>query len=171
MKITTPHILQTHPTGTSSFSSIISFLLHRKRPPMERCMSCSSTRRNPIPSSMSRSSTITEVDHEEKFFDGRQPPRATRYPMSTKVLTPDQISMRSQESCPNFAEYSVPRQFYHQQQQSGHIDEISSVRSISVPPRKVIMRNFVGSYENYDSPRILSPSSDGTQDENYDRPR
>jgi hypothetical protein len=135
-------------------------------------MSCNS-RRNPIPSSMSRS-TITETDHEDKFFDGRplrlrqhhHPPSMT----NNKALTPDQISMRSQESCPNFTEYSVPRQFY-QHPNGGGGDEISSIRSISVPPRKVVMRNFVGSYENYDSPRILSPASDGNQEENYDRPR
>lgn len=127
---------------------------------------------------MSRS-TIAETDHEDKFFDGR-PLRFRHHhpqmPNNKMPLTPDQISMRSQESCPNFTEYSVPRQFYQHSNGSGGSggggDDMSSVRSISVPPRKVVMRNFVGSYENYDSPRILSPASDGNQqEENYDRPR
>lgn len=122
---------------------------------------------------MSRSSTITETaDHEDKFFGPSL--RIQRHPNAPpcKTLTPDQLSMRSHESCQNFSEYSVPRQ-YHSSNHSQTSDEVSSVRSISVPPRKVVMRNnFIGSYENYDSPRILSPaSSDGNHEENYDRPR
>lgn len=119
---------------------------------------------------MSRSSTITETDHEDKFFDGR-PSRIRHHQISSSKAS-DQMSMRSHESCQNFNfnDFSVPRQFYHQGN-GAQIDEVSSVRSISMPPRKVVMRNFAGSYENYDSPRILSPSSDGNQEENYDRPR
>lgn len=120
---------------------------------------------------MSRS-TITETDHEDKFFDGR--PSRVRHHQISSSKAPDQMSMRSHESCQNFNfnDFSaVPtRQFYHQGNGS-QIDEMSSVRSISMPPRKIIPRNFAGSYENYDSPRILSPSSDGNQEENYDRPR
>lgn len=118
---------------------------------------------------MSRSSTITETDHEDKFFDGR--PSRIRHHQITSSKTPDQMSMRSHESCQNFNfNNDFARQFYHQGNGS-QIDDASSVRSISMPPRKMITRNFAGSYENYDSPRILSPSSDGNQEENYDRPR
>lgn len=135
---------------------------------MERCMSCSS-KRSLVPT-MSRSSTITESNQEICF--GSSSYRSTssidthhqRICGSKPAL--DRISMKSQESCGNFSEYSIPRQFpFHQ----GRSHEASSIRSFSVP-RHEPAKSFVGSYDNYDSPKILSPSNEH-QMENYDKPK
>lgn len=75
----------------------------------------------------------------------------------------DRISMRSQESCGNFSEFSMPRQYHPNSHHHSH--DTASHRSFSQP------RTFVGSYDNYDSPKILSPSNENQQMENYDRPR
>ncbi|KAL7020306.1 hypothetical protein ACKWTF_011463 [Chironomus riparius] len=135
---------------------------------MERCMSCSS-KRSLVPT-MSRSSTITESNQEICF--GSSSYRSTtsidthHQRICGSKPTLDRISMKSQESCGNFSEYSIPRQFpFH----PGHSHEASSVRSFSVP-RHEPTKSFVGSYDNYDSPKILSPSNEN-QMENYDKPK
>jgi hypothetical protein len=131
---------------------------------MERCMSCNSKR------TMSRSSTLTDNTQSICFgsssFKGSTMDNHQRI-IQQKSNVMDRISMRSQESCGNFSEFSISRP-YHQ-----HSHETTSQRSFSVP-RSVRdpPRSFVGSYENYDSPKILSPSNENNhQIENYDRPR
>lgn len=76
--------------------------------------------------------------------------------------------MRSQESCGNISEFSVSRQYHPNPHHHSH--DTTSHRSFSVPRSHEQSRNFVGSYENYDSPKILSPSNEN-QMENYDKPR
>lgn len=87
--------------------------------------------------------------------------------IQTKSNGLDRISMRSQESCGNISEISMSRPNYHHQ----HSHETTSHRSFSVPRSRDPPRSFVGSYENYDSPKILSPSNENNQMENYDRPK
>lgn len=134
---------------------------------MERCMRCSS-KRSLIPT-MSRSSTITEANQEACFgapsykFSSSVEGHNQKYIYNgCKSAALDRISMRSQESCGNFSEYSIPRQFYSH--------ETASIRSFVFPRHESSRTNYVGSYENYDSPKILSPSNDN-QIENYDKPK
>ncbi|CRK92655.1 CLUMA_CG006193, isoform A, partial [Clunio marinus] len=135
---------------------------------MERCMSCSS-KRSLIPT-MSRSSTITDntqnlcfgsSSYKNSSIDAHQ----RIHLASSKQSAMDRISMRSQESCGNISEFSISRPYSHH-----HSHETSSHRSFSVPRSHEQSRNFVGSYENYDSPKILSPTNEN-QMENYDKPR
>lgn len=138
---------------------------------MERCMSCSS-KRSLIPT-MSRSSTITDNTQSLCFgsasYKGSSMENHQRMHLaSSKPTAMDRISMRSQESCGNISEFSMSRQ-YHQNQHN-HPHDTTSHRSFSVPRSHEQSRNFVGSYENYDSPKILSPSNEN-QMENYDKPR
>lgn len=144
--------------------------LRRKRlMAMERCMSCSS-KRSLVPT-MSRSSTITESNQELCFGSSSYRSTSSIDTHHQRICgskpTLDRISMKSQESCGNFSEYSIPRQFpFHQ----GRSHEASSVRSYSVPRHEPSSKSFVGSYENYDSPKILSPTNEN-QMENYDKPK
>jgi len=140
---------------------------------------------------MSRSSTITDNSTQQNLCFGSYKGSTLevhqrmqqQHLASSKPTALDRISMRSQESCGNISEYSMPRQMYHHSQQpplppphrhaSASSNDSSSNRTFPfslhsrsqevVPPQ----RNFVGSYENYDSPKILSPSSE----ENYDKPK
>jgi hypothetical protein len=129
-------------------------------------MSCSS-KRSLIPT-MSRSSTITESNQEICFgassYKSSLSIENHHQRLTNKPLPPfDRISMRSQESCGNFSEYSIPRQFQF------HSHEASSIKSY---PRHdtSTSKSFVGSYDNYDSPKILSPTNEN-QMENYDKPK
>lgn len=137
---------------------------------MDRCMSCSS-KRSLIPT-MSRSSTIT--DNQQSICFGSSSYKSSTieahqrmHIATSKPTAMDRISMRSQESCGNFSEFSTSRQ-YHPNQHHSH--DTASHRSYSVPRSHEPSRNFVGSYENYDSPKILSPSNEN-QMENYDKPK
>lgn len=140
---------------------------------MERCMSCSS-KRSLIPS-MSRSSTITDTNQSLCFgsssYKGSMMENHQRMHMTARSNA-DRISMRSQESCGNISEYSMPRPYFNQQHQHRHNGDSSSNRNFSftMPRSQEQPRNFVGSYENYDSPKILSPSNEH-QSENYDKPK
>jgi hypothetical protein len=134
-------------------------------------MSCSS-KRSLIPT-MSRSSTITDNTQGICFgsasYKGSSMDTHQRMHIATsKPTAMDRISMRSQESCGNISEFSMSRQ-YHQNPHHHSLDTTSH-RSFSVPRSHEPTRNFVGSYENYDSPKILSPSNEN-QMENYDKPR
>jgi hypothetical protein len=134
-------------------------------------MSCSS-KRSLIPT-MSRSSTITDNTQSLCFgsasYKGSSMENHQRMHIaSSKPTAMDRISMRSQESCGNISEFSMSRQ-YHQNPHH-HSHDTTSHRSFSVPRSHEPTRNFVGSYENYDSPKILSPSNEN-QMENYDKPR
>lgn len=138
---------------------------------MERCMSCSS-KRSLIPT-MSRSSTITDNTQSMCFgsasYKGSSIDAHQRMHIATsKPTAMDRISMRSQESCGNISEFSTSRQFHPNPHHHSH--DTTSHRSFSVPRSHAPPRNFVGSYENYDSPKILSPSNEN-QMENYDKPR
>lgn len=130
-------------------------------------MSCSS-KRSLIPT-MSRSSTITDNTPSICFgsasYKGSTMETHQRMHLATsKPTAMDRISMRSQESCGNISEFSMARQYHH------HPHDTASHRSFSVPRSHETTRNFVGSYENYDSPKILSPSNEN-QMENYDKPK
>lgn len=58
----------------------------------------------------------------------------------------------------------MSRQYHYSHDNGSH-------RSFSVPrSHEQSTRNFVGSYENYDSPKILSPTNEN-QMENYDKPK
>lgn len=131
---------------------------------MDRCMSCSS-KRSLIPT-MSRSSTITDNNPSICFgsssYKGSSMESHQRMHIAnSKPTAMDRISMRSQESCGNISEFSMSRQCHPQ-----HSHDTSSHRSFSVPRSHEPARSFVGSYENYDSPKILSPTN-----ENYDKPK
>lgn len=133
---------------------------------MERCMSCSS-KRSLVPS-MSRSSTIT--DNQGMCFgpSSYKESHQRMHLATSKPTAMDRISMRSQESCGNISEFSVSRQYHLNPHHHSH--DTSSHRSFSVPRSHEPPRSFVGSYENYDSPKILSPSNEN-QMENYDKPK
>lgn len=138
---------------------------------MERCMSCSS-KRSLIPT-MSRSSTITDNTQSICFgsasYKGSSMETHQRMHIATsKPTAMDRISMRSQESCGNISEFSTSRQYHPNPHHHSH--DTASHRSFSVPRSREQSRNFVGSYENYDSPKILSPSNEN-QMENYDKPK
>lgn len=135
---------------------------------MDRCMSCNS-KRSLMPT-MSRSSTITDNTPSICFgsasYKGSTMEAHQRIHMATsKPTAMDRISMRSQESCGNISEFSMTRQYHIH-----HPHDTASQRSFSVPRSRDPPRSFVGSYENYDSPKILSPSSEN-QMENYDKPK
>lgn len=127
-------------------------------------MSCSS-KRSLIPT-MSRSSTITDntqgICFGSSSYKGSTMEAHQR--MHGKPTAMDRVSMRSQESCGNISEFSLSRQYHH------HSHDTTSHRSFSVPRSHEQPRNFVGSYENYDSPKILSPTNEN-QMENYDKPK
>lgn len=130
-------------------------------------MSCSS-KRSLIPT-MSRSSTLT--DNAPGICFGASSYKGSTLESHQRIHKPtamDRISMRSQESCGNISEFSMARQ-YHQNSHH-HSHDTTSHRSFSVPRPHEPPRNFVGSYENYDSPKILSPSNEN-QMENYDKPK
>lgn len=135
-------------------------------------MSCSS-KRSLIPT-MSRSSTITDNTQSLCFgsssYKGSTMDAHQRMHIATsKPTAMDRISMRSQESCGNISEFSVSRQYHPNPHQHNH--DNGSHRSFSVPrSHDQSSRSFVGSYENYDSPKILSPTNEN-QMENYDKPR
>jgi hypothetical protein len=134
-------------------------------------MSCSS-KRSLIPT-MSRSSTITDNTQSLCFgsasYKGSSMEAHQRMHIaSSKPTAMDRISMRSQESCGNISEFSMSRQYHQNPHHPSH--DNTSHRSFSVPRSHEQSRSFVGSYENYDSPKILSPSNEN-QMENYDKPR
>lgn len=122
---------------------------------------------------MSRSSTITDNTQSLCFgsssYKGSSIEAHQRMHMAMgKPTGMDRISMRSQESCGNISEFSLSRQFHPNAHHHSH--DTTSHRSFSVPRSHEQSRNFVGSYENYDSPKILSPSNEN-QMENYDKPK
>lgn len=130
-------------------------------------MSCSS-KRSLIPS-MSRSSTIT--DNQGICF-GASSYKETHQRMhlaTSKPTAMDRISMRSQESCGNISEFSISRQYHPNPRHHSH--DNNSHRSFSVPRSHEPPRSFVGSYENYDSPKILSPSNEHQTENYYDKPK
>lgn len=135
-------------------------------------MSCSS-KRSLIPT-MSRSSTITDNTQSICFgsssYKGSTIDSHQRLHIATsKPTAMDRISMRSQESCGNISEFSMSRQYHLNAHHHPH--DNGSHRSFSVPrSHEQSSRSFVGSYENYDSPKILSPSNENMM-ENYDRPK
>lgn len=152
-------------------------------------MSCNS--KKSIMPSMSRSSTITDTTQSLCYgsasFKGSTLENHHRMHLTaSRPSTLDRISMRSQESCSNISEYSTPRQCYYSQQQqqqqppqhphnhqkyNTHGAPSTRTNSFSIPEsQKPPQRSFVGSYENYDSPKILSPSNEN-QMENYDKPK
>ena len=129
---------------------------------LERCMSCHSKQSAP---SMSRSSTITESNQNcfnpsmkgmEQHFSGNRPG------------TLDRMSIRSQESCSNFSEYSIPRQCYHVQNQNpSQCKAPLANRTHSFSMSECQKSNK--SFEIYEHPKPQTPSD--SQNENYDKPR
>lgn len=133
---------------------------------LERCMSCHSKQSAP---SMSRSSTIT--DGNQSCFNPSIKGMEQHF-AGNRTGTLDRMSIRSQESCSNFSEYSIPRQCYHVQNQNQNQNPMqckaphgNRTHSFSVSECQKSNKSF----EIYENPKPQTPSEN--QNENYDKPR